>query len=254
MITDKEIVKKKFGKSIYTYDANAIAQQKIVDRLVEIIDGYYPHQPERILEIGCGTGKLTKEVVSRYKKADYSLNDINPQIMGFIPFIISDISYSLLVGDAENINYPGNQDLIVSSSTYQWLSNLPSFLQKMKVSMSQNGYMFFSTFGKSTLEEIRTLNGTGLNYYSLPELKSILEAEFTVLYLSEEQIILHFPSPVDVLKHLRATGVNGGFSEVWSKHMLDLFCEKYNAFFKNDKGVTLTYQPIYAGVKKKETE
>lgn len=249
MITDKEIVKKKFCRSICTYDMHAVAQQKIADKLTDIIRNFYENDPRRVLEIGCGTGKLTREIITEYKNAYYYLNDINTEITGVIPSIMNNTPYSLLIGDAEKIDYPVNIDLIVSASVFQWFANLPAFLLKMKNILTTDGYMFFSTFGEFNLKEIRTINGTGLDYHRMNDLEIMLQKDFSILYMYEELITLHFPSPVDVLKHLRATGVNGGFSDVWSKNKLHLFSEAYNAVFMSEKGVTLTYHPIYIGVK-----
>ena len=66
-----------------------------------------------------------------------------------------------------------------------------------------------------------------------------------VLYLEEEEAVLHFPTPIDVLHHLRMTGVTGTEKHTWSRGRLQTFCDEYRNRFGSAEGVSLTYQPIY---------
>lgn len=249
MSVNKEIVRLKFEKSIASYDKNAIAQQRIATRLSDIIRHHYPHNPRILMEIGCGTGLLSQKMASQYTPGHYYLNDINQLIPQILPCKLGDQRHSFIVGDAQAIDYPRNIDLLVSSSTIQWFEDLPLFISKAKQSMSADGCMFISTFGGSNLQEIRSINGSGLCYHSMDSLKALFEKQFTVIHAEEEKITLQFPSPAEVLRHLKATGVNGGFSKGWTKNKLNAFCEEYNKRFRYENGVSLTYHPIYLGVK-----
>lgn len=59
------------------------------------------------------------------------------------------------------------------------------------------------------MQEIHTLTGHGLEYFSLEELKALLSSRFEVLYAEEEIVSLPFGTPLEVLQHLRQTGVTG---------------------------------------------
>lgn len=59
------------------------------------------------------------------------------------------------------------------------------------------------------MQEIHTLTGHGLEYFSLEELKALLSSRFEILYAEEEIVSLPFGTPLEVLQHLRQTGVTG---------------------------------------------
>ena len=80
----------------------------------------------------------------------------------------------------------------------------------------------------------------------------MLEPDFEVIHAEEEVCTLYFDSPLEVLKHLKQTGVTGTEKKVWSRGRLQQFCENYSRLFSNEQGkVSLTYHPIYLLAKKK---
>ena len=62
----------------------------------------------------------------------------------------------------------------------------------------------------------------------------------------EETIRLAFASPVEVLHHLKATGVTATGNRLWTKGRLEQFRKQYIEQFSTPDGcVTLTYRPVY---------
>ena len=111
----------------------------------------------------------------------------------------------------------------------------------------------FTTFGLRNLLEIRTLTGNGLDYTPPQQLRRELEETgYRILHLEQEEAILRFPTPVDVLRHLRMTGVTGTEKQTWSRGRLQAFCDEYIRRFSSPEGVSLTYQPIYVISSKKQ--
>ena len=70
----------RFSKASMTYDESAIAQRAIARTLSEILRNYLAHHasglPRNGLEIGCGTGLLTRHLQSLCPSAHWVLNDI----------------------------------------------------------------------------------------------------------------------------------------------------------------------------------
>lgn len=88
-------------------------------------------------------------------------------------------------------------------------------------------------------------------YLSLEELKEALRSDYELLYCHEEKLSLSFQSPMDVLKHLKATGVTGIRQSQWTKGSLATFCNRYQEIYSQpDHTVRLTYHPIYIIAKK----
>ena len=92
---------------------------------------------------------------------------------------------SFLPCDAETLDFPQGTDLITSCSTLQWFADTERFFTRCHRFLSDGGILAFSTFGKRNMQEIHTLTGHGLEYFSLEELKALLSSRFEVLYAEE---------------------------------------------------------------------
>lgn len=106
--------------------------------------------------------------------------------------------------------------------------------------------MALSTFGPDNFEEIRATTGDGLVYYTSAELAGLLkQAGLTIEEQKEYARRLEFGSPTDVLRHIKATGVNAIRKTRWTPRRLTDFETLYRSRFSTSSGtVTLTYHPI----------
>ena len=139
-------------------------------------------------------------------------------------------------------------DLITSASAFQWFKDPESFIRTVAGLLRPDGIFLFNTFSPDNLPEIRTLTNRGLHYPSTETLMKWLGAAFSAVYKHEEQIVLTFDSPRDVLMHLKRTGVTATprHEEVWTRSRLARFDEAYRERFSTPDGqVTLTYTPLY---------
>ena len=85
---DKELVKKRFRKSLNTYEENAVVQKVTADKLIQNIEG---KEFENILEIGSATGLLTRKIKEKIKYKRYSANDIVAESKEYVQKIIPDM-------------------------------------------------------------------------------------------------------------------------------------------------------------------
>lgn len=241
--TRTQTIAKAFSQSIETYHNAAIAQRQIAQKLFSLI----PHNlsPQKALEIGCGSGFLSRLLWQKHKCCQWFLNDLvlHPQLCALAEKETGLLTF--LKGNAETLSFPASLDFIVSSSTLQWFQDLPAFLHKCAESLNPAGQIAFSTFGSDNLKEIRSLTQRGLTYASFEQWQQLLHKEFTDLQLSEEKIVLHFPSALDILRHLKHTGVNAGSRLYKSPLQLQTFLKTYEERYQTEQGITLTYHPIY---------
>ncbi len=231
---NKELLKKRFQKSLKTYNDNAVVQKILAKKLVDLL-------PEKkfasILEIGCGSGILTKIINSKYKPKKYFLNDIVQDCENFIDEILSEKTF--ICGDIDEICINETFDLIISNAALQWSENLKNTLEKLSNMLNKGGILAFSIFAKDNFPEIKDVLNTSLDYQD-PQIFS----ELKVFYLNPE--VLWFDNPKDVLKHLKLTGVNALKQEIWSKSKLKNFENIYKSKFEKNGKVSLTYKPICA--------
>ena len=104
---DKTLVKKRFSRNLKTYKDNSIVQSKMADRLVGMINC----QPEKILELGCGSGLLTDKLVREFSAKDYCALDIVEECRNYIGKISPDIRF--YHSDIETYEFQEKYDLII---------------------------------------------------------------------------------------------------------------------------------------------
>lgn len=80
----------------------------------------------------------------------------------------------------------------------------------------------------------------------------MLIPQYKLLTAEESLIILKLDSPMDVLRHLKATGVTGVRYFQWNRKTIKDFTLSYKELYSTLEGqVTLTYHPIYLIAQKK---
>lgn len=240
---DKNLIIKRFNKSSSTYEKNAIVQKimakKLISKLIELKGKSFGN----ILELGCGTGLLTRDIVSSLDFKSLFVNDIVEESVNRTAVLSSRITK--LYGDCESLNFPNNLDLLISNATLQWLNHLSLFVDKVSLETKKGGIFAFTTFEKDNLYQIKTITGESLNYCSKADTEKILGRSFRIIYASNETIDLEFNSSYEILKHLKLSGVNSISKNRWTKSILNEFENKYSKLFKKNNKYILTYKPLY---------
>jgi malonyl-CoA O-methyltransferase len=250
---DKQLITRRFARAIDSYNREAVAQRRIAHRMSGLLEQRVPTPCSRVLEIGGGTGFLTRHLVERIHPEVLIVNDICHEMEVCYEDLIRNRQAVFCGGDAERIQFPAGQDLIVSCSALQWFVNPADFFVRCHSLLSPDGYVAFSTFGRDNLREVTALTGAGLPYRTLQEWQALLSPHYQVVEASEEHIPLTFATPVEVLYHLKHTGVTAVQpAKAWTRGDIDAFARAYQQRFSQQDGtVTLTYHPLYIIAKKK---
>jgi malonyl-CoA O-methyltransferase len=156
---NKDLVRSRFSKSLENYQENAKIQKKMAERLFCFIQN---KQPKKILEIGCGTGFLTKIINDNLIFEDFIAIDIVENCEEYISNINSHIKF--IAADIENfIKDNDNQfDLIISNASLQWVEDFEGVIKALSGKLTKNGELIFSTFGNENFREIYNILGMGL--------------------------------------------------------------------------------------------
>ena len=228
---DKELIKKKFKKSLSTYNSNATVQKKM---MFELLNHIQNKKYDDVLEIGSYTGLFTKELTKKTEFDSYLALDIIDSF-DFIKDINPKIEFLNI--DVEDFKTDKKFDLIVSNASLQWCNDFKKTIIKLKSYLKKDGFLIISTFLKGNLFELGDIFGVELKYIELEDIKKI----FTNGEIISKEEKIKFKTPLDILKHLKYTGVNCLKNEklnyIEIKDKLKLLDEKYNN--------TLTYKPLY---------
>ncbi|MDD4610060.1 MAG: malonyl-ACP O-methyltransferase BioC [Bacteroidaceae bacterium] len=247
---DKELIIKRFSKAMQSYDKAAEIQHQIACTMMELLESYTSTSFPNILEVGCGTGYYSKLLAARHSTSTICFNDICEEMCHALQPLLTERT-SFLPGDAEAVSFPEQLHLITSCSTFQWFENIASFFDKCSRQLLPNGYFAFSSFGTENMKEIATLTGVSLPYRTKEELITLLTPYYEIIYAHEDKLSLTFPNALQVLYHLKHTGVSAIESKPWTKGALRAFCHAYDTQFKKNEGVVLTYHPLYIIARKK---
>ena len=239
---NKNLLKTRFSKSLSTYQVYATVQQDMAKYLISLLPS---KNYKNILELGCGTGFLTKLANQNITFDNYTAIDIVKECKEYITNINPHIEF--INQDIENIKPDKTYNLILSNATFQWINNFELFINNLKNYLEKDGTILFSTFGKKNFYEINQAGQVSLPYYSLETLKEILSV-YKIEILKETYYKLNFSSIKEMLEHIKNTGVNAINEKPWSIKDLNNFKKNYSKLYGEE--YQLTYNPIYVMLKK----
>ena len=252
-------IQQSFRRSLKTYDENAFVQLEIAETLIKVFSDHCVqarHFPQ-VLELGCGTGFLTKALLNACSVQELYLNDLveecEPvlveQLRSFVGNQLG--SWEFVSGDINKLNIDEQYDLVCSSSSLQWVDDLTVVLMKVASGLRSKGWLALSSFGPGHFFELNELNQSlgnkseSLNYATETQWKYLLERDFHIKSIESQTITVWFNSLEEMLKHLRNTGVNGNARQQWSQKLFTEFACSYESKFAKQGRLPLSYEPIF---------
>lgn len=236
---DSQRIANRFREALPSYDSNASAQAEIIGNLLSMLPDSLKSKPLKVLEIGAGSGLLSKRLPEILQIESATFIDLFP-LEKFN--ICSKETY--LEGDAEILidrmaeNPDADKyDLIVSANTIQWFADPRTFFRNAARHLSPSGVLLCSTFLPGNLGELDSLRPAPLLYRDKDEIEKYLESIFGRYIIREQELTLRFESAHDMLHHLKSTGVGGG-TRLAPGNLRQLIGSRQTA-------PTLTYRPLY---------
>jgi len=164
-------VRRAFDHAAASYDAHAVLQREVCDRLLERLD-FMTLQPDRVLDVGCGTGYGLAHLRARYAEAACYALDIAPAMLHAVRARLPQARWSQraldlltarrsplthsLCADMERLPLaPSSMNLVWSSLALQWAQDLEAALKGFHQALAPGGLLMFATFGPDTLKELR---------------------------------------------------------------------------------------------------
>lgn len=195
---NKPLVARRFGAVAQTYEEHASVQADMARRLSRLWEEASAPEVGEVLEIGAGGGGFTREYLKWAKcetLALWDLTSIDESLPG---------EHKICDGETELRHLPdASLDAIVSAATIQWFSSQSTFYKECGRVLKPGGALVISTFGP---ENFREIGASG--YPDEDTLRRWLEREFQIISFETELVEMRFAGPLQLLKHLKLTGVN----------------------------------------------
>ena len=209
----KKRIRESFNRRADTYDNYAIIQKEVAGRIFDRLSGI-KIKPKSILDLGCGTGSLTQKISALYPDAKIVPLDFSEEMLRICRSKVSKVNP--ICADIENIPIIESRfDLIISSLTFHWATDLYSTFLKIHELLKDDGCFLFSSIGPDTLLELREVLSKidkqdrvnrfiDMHHYG----DALLKIGFSDPVVDNEKIIVEYQSFSDVLKSLKKIGAN----------------------------------------------
>lgn len=268
----KSAVRRSFDAAATTYDEHAFLQREIGDRLLERLD-YIKQSPARILDIGCGTGYVTRKMRERYADSKIIGIDLAPQMaraaarqMPQSPALARLLgrspSNAFICADAEALPFQAETiDFAISNLTLQWCDPERVAKEVMRV-LRPNGLFMFTTFGPDTLKELRAAfravdEAPHVNeFIDMHDIGDVLShSGFADPVMDQETITLTYAELKAMLRELKGIGAHnilpGRANGLMGKSRWTRLVAAYEQF-RHDGRLPATYEVVYGHAWKPE--
>lgn len=255
---DREKVRSSFDRQAIDYDRHAVVQQRVVGHILAFLRGEGV-RPARILDIGAGTGRMLAGLRELFPAAVSVGADLALGMCRTASGAIGAKGGEVVNADAEHLPFgAGSFELVVSTSTFQWLTSLDLAFSEAKRVLLPGGLFCFALFGEKTLFELRESYRGALqgeadrshSFFTAEEVRgALLRAGFHEPQASSEMEVEFHPDVPELLRSLKRIGAGTarpvaarGLSE--RRVMLEMM-ESYRRRFGTAEGVPASYEVIY---------
>lgn len=207
----KQRISEAFGAAADHYEDHAGPQRAAAALVADLAQRQKSDGVGRILEIGCGTGLLTRDIQQRWPAAELFVTDLSPQMLARTA-TGAFVGGTFLAMDGEAPPFEGEWfDLILSSLAFQWFDDLEEAIARLVKLLRPGGSLIFSTMGKDSFGRWRTAHeACGVipgvpDYPSLDDLGSML-APYEDAFAFDENYPLACSGARGLIAHLKGIG------------------------------------------------
>lgn len=253
MSIDKQQVAQSFSRAANSYDHMAGLQRRVGHRLLarsgEDIYG-------RVLDLGCGTGYFTTEIVMMPGVQQVFSLDIAQGMLQVAQQQRDHEAIHWLCGDAEQLPLADESvNCIFSSLAFQWCENTELLVAELARVLRPGGLLMFATTGPDTLYELRQAWAAVDDYVHvnpfLPhyQLQRMFAPCFKEQGLYEEHIQLSYLNVRALMRELKGIGAHnlnpGRPDGLTGRRRLQALTQAYEMFRGKDGVLPASYQIFY---------
>lgn len=256
---DKRRLRASFAHAADTYDAAAVLQREIADRLLTRLD-VVRLRPRVILDIGCGTGYVLRRLATRYRAARLLGLDIAEAMTqrargraGLWRRLLGQGGF--ICGDGERLPLAtASVDMVVSNLALQWCDPPLVFAEARRV-LRPGGLFMFTSFGPDTLRELREAWRAAddaahvhafIDMHDLGDM--LMHAGFADPVMDMESFTLTYGDVLGVMRDIKQLGAHNAATSrargLTGKARFGRFRAAYEALARDGK-IPATYEAVY---------
>ncbi len=142
-----------FNSAAATYDSLSEVQREIAHELVKLASRSCLRAPQRILDLGSGTGHVTENALRQWPLAEITALDAAPSMIAALQGKFANVK--VLCADAADLGATGAYDLILSSMMLHWLPDPRAALARWRAVLAPGGQMLVAIPVAGSLQEWR---------------------------------------------------------------------------------------------------
>jgi malonyl-CoA O-methyltransferase len=246
------MISRRFSAAAGTYDRHARPQLSLAQSVISMLPEMYP---EQILELGAGTGQLTRLLTGRFPEVMIDAIDLAEKMVAHSQAKFRRFpQIKWVVGDAQTWRGEDPYPLIVSSAALHWVTDLKATCENIYQNLEPGGYFALGMMLKGTLKELHQLRNEiapeKTPLITLPtyeETKACLQtAGFTLERRKHSEEGILYENASVFLKAIHEQGVTGGKVSIGnaplSRTELGQLVADYQENHASDGGVYATYE------------
>lgn len=245
-------IARRFSASAATYQEHALVQNRVAEKLMLLVPP--SDNVVRILEVGCGTGILTRYLLQNFPNATIDAIDLSPRMIATASAQLAAApTINWHVADARLFRSRYRYDLIISNCALHWIDPLIEGLHNLASLLKKDGRLAFSLMLNGTLAELHESRLRAAP--TKPPLGKLLRFVEVVDDLSlcglaigeqtEEIETERHPTATDFLRTIHERGLTGGLvsraATPLNRAELHRLVELYTAAYSRGGSVRASY-------------
>lgn len=210
---DKKKMAQSFSRAAKTYDSVADLQRRVGDALLALVD--VDPVVDVVVDLGCGTGYLTKSLQEQFPSATVIGLDIAEGMLQFARNRHAG-KYCWMGADAESLPFAdASIDIIYSNFSLQWCERIPILFAELSRVLKVGGRLIFSSLGPETLHELKSAWKLVDDYVHVNSFhdEAVLRAalqqnQFLIQLFDRKAQLLEFEKLTDLTRNLKALGAH----------------------------------------------